>query len=75
MILKKVYDGETGPLITGISYMMVFILKLNFEISLGLGLGKKVLYNSTRPKMLPAGLLKSGPPRSVAICEHLLLQL
>lgn len=41
MILKKVYEGETGLLITGISYIMVFILKLNFEISLGLGLRKK----------------------------------
>lgn len=41
MILKKVYDGETGLLITSISYMTVFILKLNFEISLGLGLRKK----------------------------------
>lgn len=56
MILKKVYDGETELLITGISYIGVFILKLSFDISLCLGLRNKVLYNFTRPKMLPAGL-------------------
>lgn len=55
MILKKVYDGKTGLLITGISYIMVFILKFNFEISLGLGLRKKYSTIPPDPKCFQLG--------------------
>lgn len=72
MIVDKAYDGEIW---LKIRLLMFRILKLNFETSLVLGLRKKILCKSTSPKMLPTGHLKSGAPRSVAVCEHLLLQL